>query len=445
MAYAFDPKDDVETQWQKWQEANPPESFMNIDEGELREQTIKDLTYVSQMDVKEYTLYQKWCEIQQKYPTVVNQTLFGEEKQLVDVNQQKMVDEVKNNIWMPKGADDYLNLEPILIYTDDSGKLEKIGVDGSIVEEKIKRSDLPERWNTARNFISTMKNNSNIGRNLNFLVADNKTGKYLGVICISSDFLDLTPRDNTIGWARDLKTTGGMINHTAIGSTIVPFQPLGYNYVGGKLLALLCLSDEVQKLWKKQYGDTLIGVTTTSLYGKTKAGGLSQYDNLDHWQPMGFTSGSVSFEPERDTRYKIREWLKANHTRKYFEWYVAKKPSGQPHKRDHKNRSLAFTYSKMSVPKELIRTEHARGIYFSPLYDNSYEFLRGEIKETELVKSFDTSYESLVKIWKEKHARGRIGFLKKKDKVSSEVLFYDDLIYLTWEETKAKYLGQVGR
>ena len=27
---------------------------------------------------------------------------------------------------------------------------------------------------------------------------DNKTGKYLGVICISSDFLDLTPRDNAI-------------------------------------------------------------------------------------------------------------------------------------------------------------------------------------------------------------------------------------------------------
>jgi hypothetical protein len=447
MAYAFDPKDDVETQWQKWQEANPPSTYLNIDEGELRETVIKDLTYVSQMDVKEYTLYQKWCEIQQKYPTQRNMTVFGEEEVfLVDPSQQKLVDEVKSNIWVPENPDSYLDLEPVLEYTDDSGETTRIAVDGTEVKVDRKRNkELPEKWNTIRNFISTMKNNSNIGRNLNFIVKDNKTGKYLGVICISSDFLDLTPRDEKIGWPRDLKTTGGMINHTAIGSTIVPFQPLGYNYVGGKLLALLCLSDEVQKLWKKQYGDTLIGVTTTSLYGKTKAGGLSQYDNLDHWQPMGFTSGSVSFEPERDTRYKIREWLKANHTRKYFEWYVAKKPSGQPHKRDHKNRSLAFTYSKMSVPKELIRTEHARGIYFSPLYDNSYEFLRGEIKETELVKSFDTSYESLVKIWKEKHARGRIGFLKKKDKVSSEVLFYDDLIYLTWEETKAKYLGQVGR
>jgi hypothetical protein len=31
MAYAFDPKDDVETQWQKWQEANPPSTYLNID------------------------------------------------------------------------------------------------------------------------------------------------------------------------------------------------------------------------------------------------------------------------------------------------------------------------------------------------------------------------------------------------------------------------------
>ena len=100
--------------------------------------------------------------------------------------------------------------------------------------------------------------------------------------------------DNAIGWPREIKTQGNMINHTAIGSTIVPLQPLGYNYMGGKLLALLCLSDTVQQDWQNKYGDVLVGVTTTSLYGKTKAGGLSQYDGLEHWNAMGFTSGSVS-------------------------------------------------------------------------------------------------------------------------------------------------------
>lgn len=443
MAYAFDPKDDIETQYKKWLDSGIV--YKDIDLGVLTENVKKDLTFVSAMDVKEYTLYQKWCEVHEKYPTEEMNTLFGTEMQLIDPSQKTMIDEVKANIWTPDSPDAYLDLEPVLIYTDDSGEKVSTGMDGSNVTQKIKRSDLPERWNAARTFISTMKNNSNIGRNLNFFAQDKKTGKYLGVICISSDFLDLTPRDNVIGWEREKKTQGGMINYTAIGSTIVPFQPLGYNYVGGKLLALLCLSDTVQDLWKKQYGDTLVGVTTTSLYGKTKANGLSQYDNLDHWLPMGFTSGSVSFEPERDTRYEIREWLKKNHTRKYFEWYVAKKPSGQPYKRDHKNRSLSFTYSKLGIPKELIRSEHARGIYFSPLYDNTYDFLCGKCDGNDLKKSFETSTESLSNTWKEKHARGRIGFLKKKNKVSTETLFYDDLIYLSWQETKDKYLSQVGR
>jgi hypothetical protein len=398
------------------------------------------------MDVKEYTLYQKWCEVQDKYPTQEVSTLFGTERSLVDSTQRMLIEDVKSNIWIPKSAEDYLNLKPVLEYTDDSGEITKTGIDGSTVTVTKKRNQkLPETWNTIRTFISTMKNNSNIGRNLNFIVKDDVTGKYLGVICISSDFLDLTPRDNFIGWSRERKTQGAMINHTAIGSTIVPFQPLGFNYVGGKLLALLCLSDEVQRIWKQNYGDTLVGVTTTSLYGKTKAGGLSQYDNLDHWQPMGFTSGSVSFEPEKDTRYEIREWLKKNHTRKYFEWYEAKKPSGQPHKRDHKNRSLNFTYSQLNIPKELIRSEHARGIYFSPLYTNTNDFLCDRIKESELVKAFPTDYDSLVGIWRDKHAKGRIKQLMKKDNVSYDTLFYDDLIELTWEETKAKYLPQVGR
>ena len=426
MSYAFDPKDDVESQWKKWSAENPVDDMPFIDEQELKQTVIKDLTYVSQMDVKEYTLYQKWCEVQDRYPAVVVSDLWeGQKRVIEDEKQRRAIEEVKSNFWNPTDLDEYLKLEPELIYAN-------------------KQDDLPELWNCIRTFSSTMKNNSNIGRNLNFIVRDKITKKYLGVICISSDFLDLTPRDNYIGWSRELKTQGAMINHTAIGSTIVPLQPLGYNYVGGKLLALLCLATPIQELWEKLYGDKLVSVTTTSLYGQAKPNGLSQYDGLPYWQKMGFTAGSVSFEPEKTTRYKIRQWLMKNHTKKYFEWYVAKKPSGQPHKRDHKNRSLQFTYSKLQVPKELIKTAHARGIYWCPLYDKTVEFLRAE-DTTGMKKNFDTSIESLVDIWKKDLAKPRISILKKKDKVSHETLFYDDLITLSWEETKEKYLGQVGR
>ena len=414
-----------EEQWEIWQRQNPVESFEHIDENTLKETLIADLRYASNMDVREYTLYQKWCEVKERYPTIERSTLFGGlDVQMEDPKQKDIIDKVKTKFWVPKDPDDFQNLKPKMVLSNGEGA---------------------ETWNAVRTFSSTMKNNSNIGRNLFYILMDEVTEKYLGVICISSDFLDLTPRDNAIGWSRDVKTKQNMINHTAIGSTIVPLQPLGYNYMGGKLLALMCLSDTVQKDWKEKYGDTLVGVTTTSLYGKTKMGGLSQYDNLEHWKPMGFSSGSVAFEPTKETKKLVFDWIKENDTKKYFEWWDAKNPQGLPLKRDHKNRSLNYAYSKLKIPKEYIRTEHQRGIYFSPLYDNTNEFLRKEITDSELVKSFDTSEEALANIWKTKYAKGRIRQLQKKNNVSYETLFYDDLIYLSWEETKAKYLPQVGR
>ena len=410
----------LEEQWEVFQKENPSATYRHVDENELVDRLTKELTYASNMSVEEYTLYQKWCEVKNKYPAQKVNTLFGEESQLVDQSKDKLLVHVKNNIWSPKDPMDFEKLEPELIYTKDIPN-------GS------------QLWNAIRTFASTMKNNNNIGRNLNFIVRDKPTKKYLGVICISSDFLDLTPRDNYIGWDRERKTKK-MINHTAIGSTIVPLQPLGFNYTGGKLLALLCLSDKVQEIWKREYGDTMVGVTTTSLYGS-----FSQYQNLKYWKKRGHSSGSVSYEATKPTIAMIRDWLKENHTRKYFEWYGATKPTGQPYKRDHRNRSHTFAYSKLGIPREITKSAHSRGIYFSTLYDNTCEFLKEEITEDKLKKSFDSSIEGLVNVWKNKYASKRIKSLINQSRTNMETLYYDDLIHLSWEDTKNKYLKQVGR
>ena len=416
----------IDEQWEKWQEYNDPARFKHIDTEKLRQELIENLTHKSQMDVREYTLYQKWIEVKEKFPTKEVSILFEDEDdvQLINPGQLKTINEAREKIWIPESPDDYEKLKPTMV---------------------LSNGPLADKWNTVRTFSSTMKNNSNIGRNLFYTVIDEVSGKYLGVICISSDFLDLTPRDKYIGWPKDVKTQGNMINHTAIGSTIVPLQPLGFNYMGGKLLALLCLSDTVQKDWKEQYDNVLVGVTTTSLYGMAKSNGLSQYDGLEHWSKMGFSSGSVAYLPDRDILNKIYDWVKENYTKHYFEWWDAKKPNGLPYKRDHKNRTLHFAYSKLKIPKELIQCAHQRGIYFSPLYDNTCEYLRKEITEDKLVKSFDTSEEVLANIWKTRYAKPRIRQLQKKNNVSYETLFYDDLVYLDWNQTKEKYLGQVGR
>ena len=432
MTYSWKKGMTIEDQWQSWQDNNPLDKIESVDTDTLKEALIKDLSYVSSMNVKEYTLYQKWCEVKDRYPTIETNSFFDDKPAMVKPEQATVIQEVKNNFWLPDDPEEYLNLQPELIWTDGAEIQSHTNAKGS------------EIWNALRTFLSTMKNNSNIGRNLNFLIRDKVTGKYLGVTCMSSDFLDLTPRDSYIGWEREAKTKR-MINHTCIGSTIVPIQPLGYNLVGGKLLALLCLSKTVEDTWEYQYKDKLVGVTTTSLYGKTKEIPLSQYDRLKYWKKMGWTAGSVSYEPTKPTRMMIQNWLKKNHTYKYFEWYVAKKDTGQPHKRDHRNRSHTFTYNQLGIDKKLIKSDHARGIYFGELFNNTKEFLREEINPLQLDRKFDNSVEALTDVWKNKYAKKRLASLKKQDRVSKETHFYDDIIYLSWEETKSKYLPQVGR
>ena len=423
----------VQNQYDKWLDSNPIEDDI-LSEEELRNRVIKDLTDVSCMPVEEYTLYQKYLEIHQRYPSEKVSTLFGDELQIKDKEHEQLIRECENNIWFPKNEQDFENLDIEMVYTDNISK-NKDSVGSGI-----------NKWNCIRTFTSTMKNNSNIGRNLHYIIRDKTTGKYLGVICITGDFIDLTPRDDFIGWERTYKTSSGKLNHSCIGSTIVPLQPLGFNYVGGKLLALLCLSDVVQNQWKENYENTLVSVTTTSLYGKSKAGGLSQYDNLKHWKKMGYSSGSLTYELTKETEREMLRYCKKHDTEKYFTYYVAKRPDGMQLKRDHRNRYRTRIFSKLKIPKEIIRSDHQRGIYYSPLYTNTREFLRGEVEEDKLVKSFDTSVEYLTDLWKKKYAAKRIQNLIKNERTNlNETLFYSDICTMTWEETKEKYLKQVGR
>ena len=76
------------------------------------------------------------------------------------------------------------------------------------------------------------------------------------------------------------------------------------------------------------------------------------------------------------------------------------------------------------------------------------EYLRMEIKESELIKrpGFDNTVPELTKLWKEKYAVKRVEKFKTDGReFDFSTLFYDDLIRLTWEESKEKYLKDVGR
>ena len=89
-------------------------------------------------------------------------------------------------------------------------------------------------------------------------VKDRVSGKLLGQISLASDVTAMAVRDNFIGWTKDNKFVDGKLNNTTIASTIVCTQPLGYNFLGGKLIAMMTTVPEVRNYWKSKYDNVLI-------------------------------------------------------------------------------------------------------------------------------------------------------------------------------------------
>ena len=145
--------------------------------------------------------------------------------------------------------------------------------------------------------ISTFPTTSQIGRQINIGVKENWTDTYLGFIRISSPIVSIKPRNDYFGVSKlDIYKVN---KHIYNGQTIVPVQPFGYNYLGGKLLALLSISNEVRDIYNKKYGTDICFFETTSLYGSSKS--MSQYDGLDGYiKSKGLTEGKSTLYPSDD-------------------------------------------------------------------------------------------------------------------------------------------------
>ena len=103
------------------------------------------------------------------------------------------------------------------------------------------------------------------GRTLKWIVTENTTNKIIGVVRFGSPTINSKPRNDYFGEVLSLSRIN---NEFVMGFNIVPVQPFGYNYLGGKLLALLASSNELKRQFDRKYGIDLQYFETTSLYGK---------------------------------------------------------------------------------------------------------------------------------------------------------------------------------
>ena len=137
-----------------------------------------------------------------------------------------------------------------------------------------------EQWETLLSITSSHINKAPVGRNIQLAAKERKTGKILGFIRLGSPVIYMRPRNELLGqvFSQNPDTTQRFNDASMMGFVIVPSQPFGFNYLGGKLMAAICTSHEVREICNKKYGMNLCLFETTSLYGSTK--GVSQYDGM---------------------------------------------------------------------------------------------------------------------------------------------------------------------
>lgn len=262
------------------------------------------------------------------------------------------------------------------------------------------------------------------GKSLKWIVVETNTKKIVGFVRFGSPTINSKPRNEWLGTTPELSRFN---RHSIMGFIIVPTQPFGFNYLGGKLLALLCCSHEARLKINEKYNTDICLFETTSLYGSTKSS--SQYDGLKPYlRYKGLTQSD--FTP-----------LLHDHIFKDLnKWFVARNDNQLLVKEDASSRKLKTQQRMISIIQKSLNgneklvqfkdaiasakslTEQKRTYFSDYGFANSREVIRGD--EDVLVENpinFDKFYmENLIKWWKNKASK-RYDSLKSEGNLRTEL------------------------
>ena len=362
-----------------------------------------DLDFQKSLSVEEQTLYRKWVELTK------------------DVRFSFDVDTLKDNIWKPT---DIMNME---LTINEVNNLQPY-------VEICKTSEDSSLWNVYRRMLSSASYSPNPGRLIRSYVKDRVSGKILGLISLGSDVSSLRVRDEFVGWSKDNRFLDKKINHSCIGTTIIPTQPLGYNFLGGKLVSVLTTSETFRKEWYDRYGDVLVMVNTTSLYGIQ-----SQYNGIPHFKTLGVSSGKIKLTPTKEVFKQTKKWMDKIGV-------VTKVKDNTKMISARKQNQLGKMCKELGIKFGKYNSGYERGVYCSMMYTNGKDLLCGNINETQLIlnERYVNGDEKSINWWKEKSIK-RYKKLMEENRIKDETLWYSPITKMDWKQCKETYLSDIGR
>jgi len=281
-----------------------------------------------------------------------------------------------------------------------------------------------QTFNTMLEKIASFSPDQAPGKELKLVVKEKNTNTMLGFIKLGSPIINSKPRNNYLGDVPELT----IFNQRAImGFVIVPVQPFGFNYLGGKLLALICTSHKVREMLNEKYDTEFCLFETTSLYGNIK--GMSMYDGL---KPF------LRFKGDTESKFvpTLGEEAYAS-CKKIIEDDV----QDEIIHKDASSRKLKITTKMISLVKSSLRESDvnlyekfvsaitkAEGVttqkrfYMSDYgFENTRDVLLGKTDTLIKGQNYDKhDLENIINWWKRK-ATSRYNNLKASDKVRKEL------------------------
>ena len=266
------------------------------------------------------------------------------------------------------------------------------------------------------------------GKSIKWVVYEKNTGKIFGFIRLGSPTINSKPRNEFLGKPLDTLDAKVMkrFNDSAImGFTIVPTQPFGFNYLGGKLLAAICCSHLTKDTLDKKYGGPFCMFETTSLYGSTKSS--SQYDGMKPFlRYKGNTESDFAPLINDDNYHRLNDWFKERNGEPLVD------PSASSRKLKTQTKMISIIKASLKDTPEYDKfvdaCNSAKGLtekkrqYMSDFgFDNVKEYLNMETDELRKKENFDRySFDGVCDWWRNKASK-RFESLKADGRLRTEL------------------------
>ena len=263
------------------------------------------------------------------------------------------------------------------------------------------------------------------GKEMKLVVKETTTNTMVGFIKLGSPLINSKPRNDYLGGVPDLD----IFNKRAImGFNIVPVQPFGYNYLGGKLMAAICNSHAVRRMLDTKYNTEFCLFETTSLYGNLK--GASMYDGMrPYLRYKGDTQSKFLLTLGEEIYFEMRDWFTEKNG---GEDLIHKGASSRKLKMQTKMVGVIKASLKEHDTKayELFTTamEKAGGVttqkrfYMGEYgYSNAKEVLLGKEKVLTKAENYDRFELDNIVTWWKKNATKRYNKMIAEGKVRTEL------------------------